>query len=139
MKFNYIFIFFFTGILFSCHEKIDERAAREAKEYTNKFCPTPFTNYTRTDSVVFDKATYTYHFYCTFTDKMDNEKLLLKNRKVIYNGLLASIAEDTNMKAYKDAGFYFRYTCHSHKNPKQILFDVTYSPKQYNTLSLQRK
>lgn len=36
------------------HETIEERAAREAKEYTQKMCPTPVVNFTRTDSMVFD-------------------------------------------------------------------------------------
>lgn len=44
-------------LLCSCHENLEKRAQREAREYTEKYCPTPVQNYTRTDSVTFDIKT----------------------------------------------------------------------------------
>ena len=102
-------------VLIACHESLEDRAAREAKEYTEKYCPTPVNNFTRTDSVVFDKATRTYHYYCTIND-----------------GLLQSITKSTNIKAYKEAGFNFAYTCRSQKNPRLILFEGMYTQKDYD-------
>ena len=40
-------------LLSGCHENMEKRAQREAREYTEKYCPTPVQNFTRTDSVVF--------------------------------------------------------------------------------------
>ena len=47
-------------MLASCHESIEERAQREAREFTERYCPTPVVNYTRTDSVAFDMKSKTY-------------------------------------------------------------------------------
>ena len=44
-----------VALLFACQESMEDRAAREAKEYTKRMCPTPIYNDTRTDSVTFDK------------------------------------------------------------------------------------
>ena len=48
-------------LLCSCHENLEKRAQREAREYTEKYCPTPVQNYTRTDSVAFDVKTKIYN------------------------------------------------------------------------------
>ena len=103
-----------------------------AKEYTEKYCPTPVNNFTRTDSVVFDKATRTYHYYCTLTGIMDSAVIINKNKSKINDGLLQSITKSTNIKAYKEAGFNFAYTCRSQKNPRLILFEGMYTQKDYD-------
>ena len=119
-------------LLTSCHENLEDRAAREAKEYTEKFCPTPVNNFTRTDSVVFEKDTKTYHYYCTLTGLMDNLDKITMHQKEIHDALAKSIKESTNINAYKEAGFNFEYTCRSEKNSKLILFQAIYSSKDYN-------
>ena len=91
--------------LAACHESMEKRAQREAKEYTAKYCPTPAVNYTRTDSVVFYPETKTM--------------------------LLKSIIESTELKPFKEAGFTFAYTCHSDKNPQKVLFETKYTKKRY--------
>lgn len=116
----------------SCHESIEERAAREAKEYTEKFCPTPVINFIRTDSTVFDIPTRTYYYYCSIVDKMDDEAIIKKNYDVLKNALRESIREDTNLHTYKKAGFNFSYVIHSGKNPSKVLFDVKFLPTDYN-------
>ncbi|MCH4148257.1 MAG: hypothetical protein LKG25_00090 [Prevotella sp.] len=128
-----IVIILFSVLIFSaCHESLEDRAAREAKEYTQRYCPTPVNNFTRTDSVVFEKPTRTYHYYCTFSDKLDDAKIINVNRSQIREGLLKGIKESTDIKAYKEAGFIFEYTCRSAKNPSQILFDDKFSEKDYH-------
>lgn len=62
-----------AALLCSCHENMEKRAQREAREYTEKYCPTPVQNYTRTDSVVFDIDTKTYHYYCSITGDLDDQ------------------------------------------------------------------
>ncbi|EGW48307.1 hypothetical protein HMPREF0666_00555 [Prevotella sp. C561] len=39
--------------LSACRNSLEERAAQECKEYTEKKCPTPVVNDTRMDSMVF--------------------------------------------------------------------------------------
>ena len=126
-------VVFFVGILTfaSCHENLEERAAREAKEYTEKFCPTPVENFTRTDSIVFEKATKTYRYYCTLTGKMDNATIISQNKEALHTQLAKSLTESTSIKAYKDAGFNFAYTCRSESNPKIVLYEDIFTKKDY--------
>lgn len=127
-----ISILFLGAVFFTaCHESLEKRAQREAKEYTAKYCPTPPNNYTRTDSVVFYPETKTYHYYCSFVDKMDDAEIIEKNRQLIDDMLLKSIIESTDLKPYKDAGFTFAYTCHSGKEPQKVLFEAKYTKKRY--------
>jgi len=90
-------------LLISCHENLEDRAAREAKEYTEKFCPTPVNNFTRTDSVVFEKDTKTYHYYCTLTGLMDNLDIITMHQKEIHDALAKSIKKAPTMGTTKNA------------------------------------
>ena len=51
------------ALMASCTESMENRAVREAREYTEKVCPTPYINDSRTDSAVFDKDSRTYIYY----------------------------------------------------------------------------
>lgn len=127
-----IFVLLIGAALFTaCNESLEKRAQREAKEYTEKFCPTPVSNYTRTDSVVFYPETKTYHYYCSFVDRMDDAEIINQNKHAIDEMLLKAIIQSTELKPYKEAGFSFAYTCHSDKDPKKVLFEATYTKKQY--------
>lgn len=117
----------FILLAVSCRqETLEDRAERDAKEYTHKYCPTPTINHTRTDSVTFSRATHTYTYYCTFSDILDNEDIIEQNKDKISEMLAASIRENTNMKPYIQAGFHFRYVCHSDKNPQTVLLEVKF-------------
>lgn len=118
-------------MLASCHESIEERAQREAHEFTERYCPTPVVNYTRTDSVAFDMKSKTYTYYCSVTDAMDNADIISQNKDKIKSGLLESIIGNTQIKIYKEAGFNFAYILHSAKDPGKVLFSVKYTPKEY--------
>ena len=96
-------------LLSSCHESLEKRAQREAREYTEKYCPTPVRDYVRTDSVSFDI-----------------------NREKIAEALQTQINEGTNFRAYKKAGFSFQWTLRSDKDKKMVYFDKKYTPKDYN-------
>ena len=65
-----------AATLTACQKSLEERAEQEAREYTRKYCPTPIDNFSRTDSMVFDKANRTYIYYCTLTDQMDNKEII---------------------------------------------------------------
>ena len=49
----------------SCHRSLEDRAAQECKEFTEKKCPTPVVDNVRMDSMVFEPATQTIHYYHT--------------------------------------------------------------------------
>ena len=96
-------------LLCCCHESIEKRAQREAREYTERNCPTPVLNYMRTDSVVFEM-----------------------NRKLIVDNFMKQIDESTSLRAYKQEGFNFALTLHSGKDSKVKYFNKVYTPEEYN-------
>lgn len=114
------------ALLSSCQKSLEEKAALDAKEYTRKYCPTPFINNTRTDSVTFNTKTCVYTYYCTFTDVLDDQEIIDLNRKKLTEILAASVKESTQMKPYIQAGFRFQYICHSASNPDQILLQARF-------------
>lgn len=120
-----IVIMLAMALITACQESIEDRAEREAREYTRKFCPTPTVNYTRTDSVVFYKSTHVYTYYCSFTDAMDNKDIIDQNKEQIRESLSSVIRNSTTMRPYLEAGFKFRYVCHSSKEPTKVLLDIT--------------
>ena len=103
MKKN-IYTLIALGLLVSCTESLEDKAVREAKEYTKKVCPTPYVNDGRTDSASFDKSTRTYTYYMS----------------------LQSLDNNPGLKKYKEAHFSFRFIYHSAKNPKEVLLDDTF-------------
>ncbi len=124
MKKIYYIIILIT-MLSACHEGLEKRAEREAREYTEKFCPTPIINYTRTDSVKFDTEKKNYIYYCSFHDAFDNENIVRKSKDKISEGLYESISTNTGMKVYIDAGFSFTYIVRSGSNPTKVLYTQT--------------
>lgn len=130
MKKTFIFAFL-ACTLTACHESLENRAAREAKEYTEKYCPTPYVNNTRTDSVVFDIASKTYTYYCSLNGQADSKKFIEQYHKRIHDSMIQSISNDTGTKKFKEAGFNFRYKVYSTKDKGVLLYDQTITPKDY--------
>ena len=97
-----IFPIMLITMLASCSESIEDRAAREAKEYTEKVCPTPFVNDGRTDSTVFDKNTRTYIYYMTLRNKADNVILIKQNHKKLYDVQKQSLDNNPGLQKYKE-------------------------------------
>lgn len=110
-----------TANLCSCQESLEDKAVRDAKDYTRRYCPTPVINCTRTDSVVFDKQKHIYTYYVTFSDNMDNQELIDEHKAEIIQMLQSAVRESTSMKSYLEAGFKFQYVCRSASDKKKIL------------------
>lgn len=109
----------------SCRqESLEDKAEREAKDYTRKYCPTPKQNYSRTDSIVFDKRRKVYIYYVSFYDEMDNQEVIDMNRDRIASMLQQTIRESVSVKNLVEAGFRFEYVCHSGSDPKKVLLKV---------------
>ena len=122
----YIIITLAVVLVSSCQESLEDKAARDAAEYTRKYCPTPVINYTRTDSVSFNKTTHVYTYYCTFSGIMDNKNIISQHRTEITQMLAKAIKESTNLKPYVQAGFKFRYICRSERNTKNVLLQIQF-------------
>ena len=114
----------------ACQESLEEKAAQEAKMYTQKNCPAMIGENLRMDSLTFELPTRTLHYYYTLSGVADSVGLL--DDETARNSLLNELKNTTSMMAYKEAGYRFAYTYHSQKNPKTILFDMVFSEKDYN-------
>ena len=122
---------FATLVLFttSCQESLEDRCAREAKEYTAKNCPAKMDQNIIMDSLTFEKQTHTLHYYYRLTGVADREGSLdsIDAKKLLKDML----KNTTSMKTYKDNGYSFAYTYHSEKDPKKVLFETTFTEEDY--------
>ena len=115
----------------SCHRSLEDRAAQECKEFTEKKCPTPVVDNVRMDSMVFEPATRAIHYYNTLVSMADNRLVIDKQKGKLRQVLKEALRADAGTKGYKDAGFNFHYTYHSERKPSEVLFDVNYNTKDY--------
>ena len=114
--------------LTACHESLEDRAERECKEQTEKYCPVPVTEYVISDSMVFERATHTFHYYYSLRGIADTTALPAEEaRKEMLEGLRNS----TQLNVYKEAGYNFHYTYFSTKYPGQKIVDIKFTPKDY--------
>lgn len=125
-----IFIFIAAATLAACQESLEDRCAREAKSYTEKKCPAPVGENTVIDSIAFDRQTHTMCYYYSLSGAADDPAVIAKSDP--YKVLLREVRNATSTKAYKDAGYNFQYTYKSAKEPEQVLFEATFTPKDYN-------
>mgnify|MGYP000142842517 CR=1 FL=1 len=102
MKKKLIYIGIFASLLVSCTESLEDKAAREAKEYTEKYCPTPYVNDSRTDSATFDKTTKVYTYYVTLRNKADNKQAIDANREKLHKLQKEALDNNPGLKKYKD-------------------------------------
>ncbi len=112
-----------------CQESLEDRCAREAKEYSKKNCPTLVAENIVMDSMTFDKATHTISYVYTLSGKLDSQEMV--NAGNSRQLLLEQVKNSANLKLYKDAGYSFRYVYHSEKNKNRKLLDVTFKEKDY--------
>ena len=125
-----VFVFACLALLFTaCQESLEDRCAREAKAYTAKNCPAKMEENIIIDSLTFERTTHTLHYYYRMTGIADTEGGLdtVAAKDILRNGLKNS----TFLKIYKDNDYNFAYTYHSSKDPKKVLFEVTFSKNDY--------
>jgi len=120
-----LFIASLLCLFCSCHESLEERAEREAREFTEKHCPTPVVNFTRTDSVHFDRTTRTYTYFETFFDDMDDSTVVASIHDELLETLAAALRNNPKAKTEREAGFSFAYIAHSASRPEVILLNDT--------------
>ena len=88
-----------------CQESLEDRVAKECKEYTQKHCPTPVVSDTRMDSMVYEPDTRTIHYCYSFYNEGDNNANVEANKQLLQQILLNGIKTDTASKLYKEAGY----------------------------------
>ncbi len=117
--------------LTACQESLEERAEREANDYTEKNCPMPMNGNSNQvlDSFTFDKATHTFGYHYTLKNSLDTVTTIQpeQQRQLLING----VKNTTALKAYKDENYNFRYIYRSNNNPDRIYFEAVISAKDY--------
>ena len=124
-----ILLFATLFLLTACQETLEDRCARECKEYTQKKCPVLVTKGVTLDSMTFDKATHTFGYYYTLSGTLDDSAYIRRNNP--YEMLLQQVKNSTYLKIYKDEDYNFRYIYNSQKHKGTVLFDETFKSKDY--------
>ena len=125
---NCLFIPFLFITLISCHESIEEKAARETKDFTQKNCPVQVSEGVINDSMTFDRNTRTINYYYSMTGVADTTAIDKNKAK---EQIIKGIKDATNIRLYKENNFNFGYTYFSTKHKGRILIHVIVTPKDY--------
>ena len=124
-----ILLFATLLLLTACQETLEDRCARECKEYTQKKCPVLVTNGVTLDSMTFDKSQLLMTYYYTVSGILDDAKALRENDA--RGMLLKELKNTAALKLYKDAGYNFRYVYHSSKEKGTRVLETTFRKKDY--------
>lgn len=123
-------VLFMSIMLFvACQESLEDRCAREAKEFTEKNCPRAVDKEIVLDSMAFEKATHTISYLYTLMGTLDDPQRI--DSKHFRELLLMEVKNSTNLKLYKDAGYAFRYCYYSEKENGTKLFEATFRKSDY--------
>lgn len=126
---KYLFVIVSALLITSCQETLEQRCAREAKEYSEKHCPAPIAKGVTVDSMSFDVATHTLTYSYTLSGVVDDPAVISRNNP--REDMLQQLKNATAMKPYKDAGYNFRYIYYSSKDKGKKLFEATFHEKDY--------
>ena len=124
-----ILLFATLLLLTACQESLEDRCARECKEYTQKKCPVLVTKGVTLDSMTFDKSQLLMTYYYTVSGILDDAEALRENNASSL--LLKELKNTASLKLYKDAGYSFRYVYHSSKEKGTRVLDATFRKKDY--------
>lgn len=128
-----VFLATMAMLLVGCNkqESIEDRAAREAQTYTRRMCPEKLNEFTRLDSITFDRATLTVTQHLTLLGNADNLEVATAKSDEIRKELVAGVKADTSNKLFKDHGFRYRFLARSESDSKIVLYDTTVTPEDY--------
>lgn len=113
--------------LLACHESLEERAVREAREFTRKNCPQQLDGGMVYDSLVFDTADTTLYSFYTISGDGDDKAVVDANRDALRASLLRNFRNDVGTKRFKESGFGFGVVIHSKKNAGQELYRIRFT------------
>ncbi len=112
------------------HETLEDKAEKMARDYTERYCPTPMKNMQRTDSIVFDRNTHTFCYYYLVSGAADNKEVLDSMRPQLREALIKDLVGNVGNKVYKEAGYSYRYVFFS-ETTKQLLYEEELTEKDY--------
>ena len=123
----------FVLLLSACQETLEERCARETREFTEKNCPVVINRQADyqivMDSMTFDAASHTIGNAYTVSGVLDDSLVIASgNARQL---LLMELKNNTHLKLYKEAGYSFRYVYHSAKEKGTQLFEATFHCSDY--------
>ena len=118
-----------TVCLAACQESLEDRAAREAQEFTRKNCPVQVTEVLTNDSLAFDRQTLTLHYFYTLSGAADTTAI---QQTDLRSDMVKQLKGTTSVRPFKEAGYNFMYTFHSAKNKGKVLYEVNITKKDYN-------
>ena len=124
-----ILLFATLLLLTACQETLEDRCARECKEYTQKKCPVLVTRGVTLDSMTFNKSQLLMTYYYTVSGILDDAEALRENNASSL--LLKELKNTAALKLYKDAGYNFRYVYHSSKEKGTRVLETTFRKKDY--------
>ena len=119
----------FLAVVIGCQESMQQRAARDAREVTEKKCPMPLTPDGKVvlESIEFDMATLTwrqhYQLRLDIGDELDVDQV-----KPL---LLEELKNTPSYKPYMDSDFNFQYIYVSMSNPTDTIINITLTPEDY--------
>jgi ADP-ribose pyrophosphatase YjhB (NUDIX family) len=116
-------------ILSACQESLEDKCARECVEFTKRKCPSSVAQDMIVDSMTFDRASHTIHYYYKLTGASDRADAYQKDQA--RNALKDALKNTTQVMTYKEAGYNFRYIYYSEKNPQTIYLDILLTEKDY--------
>ena len=116
-------------VLGACQESLEDKCARECVEFTKRKCPSAVAQDMIVDSMTFDRASHTIHYYYKLTGNSDRTDAYEKSqaKELLKNAL----KNTTQLMAYKEEGYNFRYIYYSEKNPQTVYLDVLLTEKDY--------
>ena len=118
-----------TLILGACQESMEDRCARECVEFTKRKCPSAVAEEMIIDSMTFDRASHTIQYYYKLTGASDRADAYLKDQAKQL--LKDALKNSTQLMAYKEEGYQFRYIYYSEQNPKTVYLDILLTEKDY--------
>jgi hypothetical protein len=116
-------------LLCSCQESLEKRAERTLRDYSEKNCPQQMDTNIVLDSCAFDVATHTLCYYYRLTGILDNDSTL--NKESMRQLLVSALRNETSTRIYKEAGYSFKYTYFSQKQPGKVLFETVMTQEDY--------
>ena len=116
-------------ILGACQESLEDKCARECVEFTKRKCPSSVAQNMLIDSMTFARATHTIQYYYKLTGASDRSDAYPKDQAKQL--LKEALKNTTQVMAYKEAGYSFRYIYYSEKNPQTVYLDILLTEKDY--------
>ncbi len=118
-----------TLVLGACQESLEDKCARECVEFTKRKCPSSVAQDMLIDSMTFARATHTIQYYYKLTGASDRSDAYPKDQA--RQLLKEALKNTTQVMAYKEAGYSFRYIYYFEKNPKTVYLDILLTEKDY--------